>query len=229
MKTGLMVALDIDDTAEAVALAGELGDKVSAFKVGSQLYVRGGPSVIDKIRDAGGEVFLDLKFHDIPNTVRKAVEGVAERGISFFTVHASGGSEMIKTAKEAAGDAKVLAVTVLTSLDSDDATQIGFSEPLEKQVLRLARLARNSGADGIVCSPLEVAKLRGSLDDDCILVTPGIRPAGSASDDQARIATPAEAAGSGADYIVVGRPIVKAEDRIAAVDSILDELDNLEH
>ncbi len=224
MSTGLMVALDIDDTQEAVTLAGELGDRVSAFKVGSQLYARGGSVVIDAIRNAGGEVFLDLKFHDIPNTVRKAVESIADRGIAFFTVHASGGSEMIRAAKEAAGDARVLAVTVLTSLNSDDAAQIGFSQPLEKQVLRLARLAWDSGADGIVCSPLEVSKLRGALDDDCILVTPGIRPAGSASDDQARIATPAEAARSGADYIVVGRPIVRAEDRIAAVDSILSEL-----
>ncbi len=218
------MALDIDDPAEAVALAGELGERVSAFKVGSQLFTRGGPAVIDAIRHAGGEVFLDLKFHDIPNTVRKAVESITDRGIAFFTVHASGGSEMIRVAKEAAGDARVLAVTVLTSLNSDDAAQIGFSLPLEKQVLRLARLARDSGADGVVCSPLEVSKLRGALDNDCILVTPGIRPAGLASDDQARIATPAEAAHSGADYIVVGRPIVKAEDRITAVDSILSEL-----
>lgn len=224
MSTGLMVALDMDDAEDAVALAGELAGMVSAFKVGSQLYARCGPDVIDRIRDAGGEVFLDLKFHDIPNTVGKSVEGVVGRGVAFLTVHASGGSEMIRAAAQAAGGARVLAVTVLTSLEQKDADNIGFSDPLEQQVRRLARLARDAGAHGIVCSPLEVSDLRQSLDDACILVTPGIRPAGSSRDDQARIATPAQAAGSGADYIVVGRPIVNAVDRRAVVEGILIDL-----
>ncbi len=224
MSTGLMVALDMDDVEEAVALAGELGEMVSAFKVGSQLFARCGPDVIDRICDAGGNVFLDLKFHDIPNTVKKAVEGVVDRGVAFLTVHASGGSDMIRAAAQAAGEARVLAVTVLTSLTQEDAGNIGFSEPLGVQVKRLARLARDAGAHGIVCSPLEVASLRQSLDDACILVTPGIRPAGSAKDDQARTATPSQAAISGADYIVVGRPIVNAVDRRAAAEAILNEL-----
>lgn len=221
---GLMVALDMDDPGEAAGLAQEIGGKVAAFKVGSQLFCGSGPGVVRRIREAGGQVFLDLKFHDIPNTVKKAAEAVKELGISFFTVHASGGARMVAAAKEAAGEAKVLAVTLLTSLDKKNIEDIGFGGEVKEQVVRLARLARNAGADGIVCSPLEVAHLRKALDDQCLLVTPGIRPAGTSSDDQARIATPEQAVREGADYLVVGRPIVQAEDRVLAVERILEEM-----
>jgi orotidine-5'-phosphate decarboxylase len=221
---GLMVALDMDDAQEAARLAREIGQKVAAFKVGSQLFSGSGPEVVKRIREEGGQVFLDLKFHDIPNTVQKAVEAVRGLGVSFFTVHASGGARMVAAAKEAAGDARVLAVTLLTSLDKEDVEDIGFREEIKEQVVRLARLARGAGADGIVCSPLEVAHLRQALDDQCLLVTPGIRPAGASTDDQARISTPAQAVSAGADFLVVGRPIVKARDRVLAVEQILEEM-----
>jgi orotidine-5'-phosphate decarboxylase len=221
---GLMVALDMDDAQEAARLAREIGQKVAAFKVGSQLFSGSGPEVVKRIREEGGQVFLDLKFHDIPNTVQKAVEAVRGFGVSFFTVHASGGARMVAAAKEAAGDARVLAVTLLTSLDKEDVEDIGFREEIKEQVVRLARLARGAGADGIVCSPLEVAHLRQALDDQCLLVTPGIRPAGASTDDQARISTPAQAVSAGADFLVVGRPIVKARDRVLAVEQILEEM-----
>ncbi len=224
MTGGLMVALDMDDAQEAARLAREIGQKVAAFKVGSQLFSGSGPEVVKRIREEGGQVFLDLKFHDIPNTVQKAVEAVRGLGVSFFTVHASGGARMVAAAKEAAGDARVLAVTLLTSLDKEDVEDIGFREEIKEQVVRLARLARGAGADGIVCSPLEVAHLRQALDDQCLLVTPGIRPAGASTDDQARISTPAQAVSAGADFLVVGRPIVKAQDRVLAVEKILNEM-----
>ncbi len=224
MSAGLMVALDLDDGEEAVSLAAEIGDSVTALKVGSQLFVRYGPKIIGRIRDEGAAVFLDLKFHDIPNTVKKAVEGIVPLGVSWFTTHASGGPDMIAAAKEAAGNCKVLAVTVLTSLSVEHFREIGFAGEIEEHVVRLAKMARRAGADGIVCSPLEVSGLREALDDDCLLVTPGIRPAGTAKDDQARFATPGQAVRSGADYLVVGRPIVKAESRPAAVEEILREM-----
>lgn len=221
-----MVALDLDDVGEAVDLAREIGSRVAALKVGSQLFARGGPEAVRRIIEAGAEVFLDLKFHDIPNTVQKAVEGAGSIGVSWLTVHASGGRRMVAAAKEAAGSARVLAVTVLTSLGQEDVSQIGFAGSVSDQVLRLALLAREAGADGIVCSPLEVSALRGVLDRECVLVTPGIRPAGAASDDQARIASPAAAIRAGADFLVVGRPVVRAPDRKAAVEQILREIEH---
>lgn len=224
MSSGLMVALDMDEGDEAVRLAGEIGSDVAALKVGSQLFTRYGPDLVRQITESGGRVFLDLKYHDIPNTVAKAVRGAVEMGVSWFTVHASGGSDMIRAAKDAAGDARVLAVTVLTSLDRDAMGQIGWGGEVRDQVIRLANVAREAGADGIVCSALEVRSLRSVLDDGCVLVTPGIRPVGTSSDDQARVATPASAVADGADYLVVGRPIVKAPDRKGAVRLILEEM-----
>ena len=224
MSSGLMVALDMDEGDEAVRLAGEIGSDVAALKVGSQLFTRYGPDLVRQITESGGRVFLDLKYHDIPNTVAKAVRGAVEMGVSWFTVHASGGSDMIRAAKDAAGDARVLAVTVLTSLDRDAMGQIGWGGEVRDQVIRLANVAREAGADGIVCSALEVRSLRSVLDDGCVLVTPGIRPVGTSSDDQARVATPASAVADGADYLVVGRPIVKAPDRKGAVKLILEEM-----
>jgi len=224
LTSGLMVALDMDEGDEAVRLAGEIGSDVAALKVGSQLFTRYGPDLVRQITESGGRVFLDLKYHDIPNTVAKAVRGAVEMGVSWFTVHASGGSDMIRAAKDAAGDARVLAVTVLTSLDQDAMGQVGWGGEVQDQVIRLANVAREAGADGIVCSALEVRSLRSALDDGCVLVTPGIRPAGASTDDQARVATPASAVADGADYLVVGRPIVKAHDRNEAVRLILEEM-----
>jgi len=224
LSSGLMVALDMDEGDEAVRLAGEIGSDVAALKVGSQLFTRYGPDLVRQITESGGRVFLDLKYHDIPNTVAKAVRGAVEMGVSWFTVHASGGSDMIRAAKDAAGDARVLAVTVLTSLDQDAMGQVGWGGEVQDQVIRLANVAREAGADGIVCSALEVRSLRSALDDGCVLVTPGIRPAGASTDDQARVATPASAVADGADYLVVGRPIVKAPDRKGSVKLILEEM-----
>jgi orotidine-5'-phosphate decarboxylase len=219
-----MVALDMDEDDEAVRLAGEIGQDVAALKVGSQLFTRYGPDLVRRITGSGGRVFLDLKYHDIPNTVAKAVRGAVEMGVSWFTVHASGGREMIQAARGAAADSKVLAVTVLTSLDKEAMGQVGWDGEVSDQVIRLATMAREAGADGIVCSALEVRSLRNVLDDGCVLVTPGIRPVGASTDDQARVATPAIAVADGADYLVVGRPIVKAPDPKAAVRLILEEM-----
>ncbi len=224
MSSGLMVALDMDEGDEAVRLAGEIGQDVAALKVGSQLFTRYGPDLVHQITGSGGRVFLDLKYHDIPNTVSKAVRGAVKMGVSWLTVHASGGSEMIQAAKDAAEDAGVLAVTVLTSLDSEAMGQIGWGGEVRDQVIRLATMAREAGADGIVCSALEVSSLRSVLDDGCVLVTPGIRPVGASTDDQARVATPASAVADGADYLVVGRPIVNAPNRKEAVKLILEEM-----
>ena len=224
MSSGLIVALDMDESDEAVRLADEIGPDVAALKIGSQLFTRYGPELVRKITGSGGRVFLDLKYHDIPNTVAKAVRGAVEMGVSWITVHSSGGSEMIQAASEAAGDAKILAVTVLTSLDREAMSRVGWSGEVRDQVINLAAMARESGADGIVCSALEVRSLRSVLDKGCVLVTPGIRPAGASTDDQARVATPASAVADGADYLVVGRPIVKAPDPKGAVRLILEEM-----
>jgi orotidine-5'-phosphate decarboxylase len=220
-----MVALDMDDAAEAQALAREIGQEVAALKVGSQLFTRHGPDIVTRIMDEGGAVFLDLKFHDIPNTVASAVRAASSLGASWLTVHASGGEDMLKAARDASGDTRVLAVTVLTSLDEARIKRIGWKGSLEEQVQNLAVMARESGAHGIVCSAREVSSLRTVLDEDCVLVTPGIRPAGESTDDQARTATPEGAVANGADYLVVGRPVVKAVDRVEAVHSILSQME----
>lgn len=225
MSGGLMVALDMDDAVEAKSLAREIGQDVAALKVGSQLFTRHGPGIVRSIMDEGGSVFLDLKFHDIPNTVASAVRAASSLGVSWLTVHASGGEDMLKAARDAAGDAKILAVTVLTSLDDARLKRIGWTAGVEDQVRNLAIMARDSGADGIVCSAREVGNLRTTLDGDCILVTPGIRPAGQSNDDQARTATPEGAAANGADYLVVGRPVVKAVDKVGAVRRILSQIE----
>ena len=219
-----MVALDMDEGDRAARLAAEIGSQVDALKIGSQLFTRNGPELVQRIIATGGRVFLDLKYHDIPNTVAAAVRGASEMGVSWLTVHASGGSRMIRAAKEAAGDTRILAVTVLTSLDKEAIREIGLSGEVRDQVVRLGALSREAGADGIVCSALEVGLLRETLDEDCILVTPGIRSAGSSFDDQARVATPAGAVAAGANYLVVGRPVVQAPDPREAVKSILEEM-----
>ena len=224
MDEGLMVALDVDDAREATLIAREIGTLIDALKIGSQLFTRYGPGIVEAVRAAGSDVFLDLKYHDIPNTVARAVQGAASMGVSWLTVHASGGAKMIQAAREAAGSTRILAVTVLTSLGEEDIRKIGWMGRVEEQVENLALMARESGADGIVCSPREASLLRAALDDGCILVTPGIRPSGSSSEDQARVATPEWAIAHGADYLVVGRPVIGASDRREAVHNILMEM-----
>jgi orotidine-5'-phosphate decarboxylase len=219
-----MVALDMDEGDEAVRLAAEIGPDVAALKVGSQLFTRYGPELVHRITGNGGRVFLDLKYHDIPNTVAAGIRSAVQMDVSWLTVHASGGREMIRAAKDASGKTKILAVTVLTSLDQKGIREIGWSGEVRDQVVNLALMAREAGADGIVCSALEVRSLRDALDEGCVLVTPGIRPTGSSVDDQARVATPASAVADGADYLVVGRPIVKASNRKEAVRLILQEM-----
>lgn len=235
-KDKLIVALDVPTAAEARALVAALRDVVGMFKVGPQLFTTAGPEIVKEIIDAGARVFLDLKFHDIPNQVAGAARAATELAVSMFTLHASGGAEMMRRAAEVAAETasraglarpRVVAVTVLTSVDSVTLSEIGMaSSPLEC-VLRLAKLAADSGLDGVVASPLEAKALRSSLTNPgFVLVTPGVRPAGGALDDQKRVTTPAAALSAGADYLVIGRPITGAKDPIEAVRTILAELEN---
>ncbi len=222
----LIVALDVSTAAEARRIVQAVGNAASLFKVGKQLFTAEGPGVVRDMISSGRKVFLDLKFHDIPNTVAGAVRSATELKISMLTVHASGGAAMLRAAVEAAGRGGplVLAVTVLTSLSDEDLTEIGVSGRAVDQVLRLAQLAKVNGCRGVVASPKEVAQLRRSLGTDLVIVTPGVRPAGGAQGDQARVATPAEAIAAGADYVVVGRPITGANDSAAAARAIANEL-----
>jgi len=222
----LIVALDVPNAAEARRLAGQIGEAAGFFKVGKQLFTAEGPQIVRDLVASGRRVFLDLKFHDIPNTVAGAVTSAVELGVSMLTVHASGGSRMLRAAVEAAGTGPmVLAVTVLTSLGDADLSEIGVAGRPRDLVLRLAGLARTSGCTGIVASPNEAAEIRGELGTGFAIVTPGIRPAGSQTGDQARIATPAEAIRAGATHLVVGRPITGVPDPAAAARSVLAEID----
>jgi orotidine-5'-phosphate decarboxylase len=226
-KDRLAVALDLANEDEAMNLVDRLGNTCQWFKVGMELYYAAGNSIIKKLRDRGFNIFLDLKLHDIPNTVAGAVRSATEAGASLLTVHASGGRAMMTAAAEAAsapGSPRLLAVTVLTSMDASELAGIGITASPADQVLRLARLAQASGIDGMVCSPEEVAMLRKQTGPDTLLVIPGIRPAGSAIEDQKRIATPAQAIAGGASMLVVGRPITRAADPAAAAQAILEEI-----
>jgi orotidine-5'-phosphate decarboxylase len=226
MQDRLIVALDVPNAAEARALALRIGDAVGVYKVGLQLFTAEGPDLVRELVRSGKRVFLDLKLHDIPNTVSHAVKAAAELGSSMLTVHASGGGEMLRTAVEAAGGRlTVLAVTVLTSLNDQNLSEIGFSSCSADQVLRLATLAKNAGCGGVVASPLEARHLRESLGDGLTIVTPGVRPAGAGKNDQQRTATPGEAIANGASYIVVGRPITHAADPAQAALAIIAEME----
>ncbi len=218
MKERIIVALDTDAPEAALATAKALAGCVGLFKVGMELFTRGGPDVVRGIRAAGADVVLDLKFHDIPNTVSGAVRSAAALGVKFTTVHASGGTAMLKAAAEAARGTgtTVLAVTVLTSLDDADLSSVGFALGAKDAVLRLAGLAAQAGAGGIVCSAREAAAIRAQVGGKVLLVTPGVRLPDDAVGDQKRVVTPGEAVRAGADYIVVGRPITKAADPAAA-------------
>mgnify|MGYP005847487685 FL=1 len=225
----IAVALDTPDPARAASWARALAGHVGVAKVGLELFAAAGPGAVAAVGASGLPVFLDLKLHDIPNTVAGAVRSAARLGVAMLTVHAAGGSAMLAAAREAAESAgadrpMILAVTVLTSLTAADLAATGVEGAPASQVLRLARLAIASGADGIVCSPLEVAPLRAALGASVRLVVPGIRPAGSRADDQARVTTPAEAVAAGADWLVIGRPITAAADPAAAAEAIAASL-----
>jgi orotidine-5'-phosphate decarboxylase len=227
-KDRLAVALDVSSEDEAIKLADRLGDTCQWFKVGMELYYAAGNSIIQKLRDRGFNIFLDLKLHDIPNTVAGAVRSATKAGASLLTIHASGGEAMMTAAAEAAsapGSPRLLAVTVLTSMDTNQLSGIGITASPAEQVFRLAKLAQRSGIDGMVCSPEEVAILRRETGPNTLLVIPGIRPAGSAIEDQKRIATPAQAIRDGASLLVVGRPITRAADPAAAAQAILKEIE----
>jgi orotidine-5'-phosphate decarboxylase len=226
-KTRLAVALDYPDAYQAMKLVDSLGQTCQWFKVGMELYYAAGNDIIRQLRDRGFDVFLDLKLHDIPNTVAGAVRSVSQTGASLLTIHAGGGAAMMTAAAEAArvpGSPRLLAVTVLTSMDTTQLAGTGITASPADQVLRLANLATKSGIDGFVCSAEEVASLRAATGPDTLLVIPGIRPTGAAIGDQKRVATPAQAIAHGASLLVVGRPITQAPDPAAAAEAILDEI-----
>jgi orotidine-5'-phosphate decarboxylase len=226
-KDRLAIALDFPDALQAFDLVNRLDDTCQWFKVGMELYYAAGNSFVQQLRDRGFNVFLDLKLHDIPNTVAGAVRSATHAGASLLTVHASGGAAMLSAAAEAAatpGAPKLLAVTVLTSMDAYELSGIGVTGTPAQQVLRLAKLAKAAGIDGMVCSAEEVSTLRTEMGPQTMLVIPGIRPAGSATGDQKRIATPATAIAQGASMLVVGRPITQAADPAAAARAILEEI-----
>jgi len=229
------VALDVSSLAEAEKIVSELSDKVGLFKVGLELFTSVGPKIVSLIEARGGKVFIDLKFNDIPNTVARASRVITRLGVTMLDLHASGGSEMMKAAVEAVGEEAaregvpvpaVLAVTVLTSLSPVDLRdQLGVHSSLENHVVRLARLAQQNGITGVVASPKEVRSIREACGPSFLIVTPGIRSTASDPGDQRRITTPNEAISSGADYIVVGRPIIAAENRLEACERILEEIE----
>jgi len=233
MQNPIIVALDLPSMDAALRLAQQVAPAVGAFKIGKELFTAAGPEVVRRVRATGASVFLDLKFHDIPNTVAKAVEYAAALDVQMLTVHTSGGSAMMLAAEEAAQAAAVklgraaplvLGVTVLTSMDAGDLAEIGIEATPAAQVERLAKLAAKSGLRGLVCSPLEIAALRQILPPTMQLVTPGIRPVGADKGDQKRTLTPAEALAAGANWLVIGRPITAAANPRLAAEEILKSL-----
>jgi orotidine-5'-phosphate decarboxylase len=223
--TPIAVALDTSDLATAQRWVAAVAGHVSTAKVGLQLFTAEGPQAVEKIAaSADVDIFLDLKLHDIPATVAGAVRSIAPLGPRYLTVHAAGGPAMVTAAAEAAPDIAIAAVTVLTSLSAADLDALGLAGPPEAAVRRLARLAVDAGARAIVCSPREVAPVRAAVGPDVTLITPGVRPAGAAADDQARVATPRQALADGADLLVVGRPITAAADPAAAAEAIARSL-----
>lgn len=233
-KDKLIVALDTSDERRALKLVDELKEYANIFKVGSELFASCGPGIIKRIRDKGAKVFLDLKFHDIPNTVQKAAASITRLGVFIFNVHSLGGYEMMaKTAESVKDEAKrlnvprpkVLAVTILTSLDKNGLKKVGINANIESEVLRLAALAKSAGLDGVVASPVEAKIIRKKFGQDFLIVTPGVRPSWAGHGDQKRTTTPKEAISNGADFIVVGRPIIDAAHPRAAAKKILEEIE----
>jgi orotidine-5'-phosphate decarboxylase len=235
-RNRLVVALDVDSASRALDLVERLRGLAGMFKIGNQLFTAEGPEIIRKITGLGEQVFLDLKFHDIPNTVAQAAVVAARMGVSILNVHASGGSAMMRATSEALKEAAtregrqrplVLGVTVLTSMNDETMVELGLGGTTETQVIRLAQLSANSGLDGVVASAHEIRSVRAAVNrPGFVILTPGIRPGGSAADDQSRIMTAGEAIRAGADYIVVGRPITNASDAAEAARRLLEEVES---
>lgn len=233
-KSRLIVALDVSTANEALESVSELRDEVGAFKVGLQLFTSEGASLVENLAGSGIKVFLDVKYHDIPNTVAGAAAEAAKMGVWMFNVHSSGGCEMMKAALGAASEIcekeslrlpKIIGVTVLTSSDKDTLEETGIGQTVEERVLQLAELTAKCGLHGVVASPYEISLIRDSIDDPQFeIVTPGIRPSNATPDDQKRVMTPAQAANAGSDYLVVGRPIMGAADRVEAARQIVQEM-----
>ena len=226
----LIVALDVKSLAEAKEMVKKLSPAVRIFKVGMGLFTLCGPDAVTLVHDSGSKVFLDLKFHDIPNTVAHAIRSAAKLGVFMVNIHALGGSEMMMRAVEAARESgkkpKLLGVTVLTSMDQSSIGEVGIERKIEEEVVSLARLGKESGLDGVVASPNETGLIRKNLGKDFIIVTPGIRPAGAEKGDQKRVMTPKEAVKAGADYIVVGRPVIETKDPLEAAKKIIKEMES---
>jgi orotidine-5'-phosphate decarboxylase len=224
----IIIALDLPSSSAALGLVDELGDAVDFYKVGSPLFTRGGPSIVRELRSRGKRVFLDLKYHDIPNTVARAIESAAALDVQLLTVHASGGTAMMRAAREVLGDGgpRLLGVTILTSFTPAEVEEVWNKEVLSvrDEVARLAALAADAGLHGVVTSPLEIEAMKRRHGQDFIVVTPGIRPEGTSASDQARTSTPAVAVRAGADYLVIGRPVIEADDPAAAMDQIMAEV-----
>lgn len=234
VKDKLIIALDVADLKAAEDLVTRLAPHVGMFKVGLELYTAVGPAAIQLIKERGGRVFADLKLHDIPNTVSRAARALVRHGVDMLNVHAAGGRKMLQATAEAVKEEAykqgrkpplLIAVTVLTSLDATSLKhEVGIERDLEEQVVHWAELAQECGLDGVVASPQELEAIRGTCGPDLVIVTPGIRQAGSQAHDQRRVLTPAEAVRKGATYLVVGRPVTSAPDPVAAVASILGEM-----
>lgn len=228
-KDKIVIALDVDSAEKAKELVAELHDYVGVYKINS-LFNESGPSIVKEIVDNGGKVFLDLKYHDIPNTVANYAKAAAKMGVFMFNVHTTGGFEMMKAAADAVKESEnkplVLAVTVLTSIDQKALNdELKVSGTVEEQVVHLAKLAQKAGMDGVVCSPKEIKIIREACGDDFVIVTPGIRPTWAVTGDQKRITTPKDAVEAGSNFLVIGRPITGAEDRIEAAKKILKEIE----
>jgi orotidine-5'-phosphate decarboxylase len=227
----IIFALDVESMAQAEQWADLLAPHVGMFKIGKQLFTACGPPVVKAIRERGGEVFLDLKYHDIPNTVAMASLEAARLDVRLFNLHALGGYEMMARTVEALNRefpnsfrSRVLAVTILTSSTAETLREVGIDLPVAEMVVKLARLAQKAGIDGVVASPLEIPLIREACGRDFLIVTPGVRPASASTDDQKRVMTPAEAVKAGADYLVIGRPISAAQDPIMAAEAIVEEI-----
>lgn len=234
MNKRIVVALDFAHPNEALKFVDTLDPQQCRVKVGKELFTAGGPDLIAALHSRNFDVFLDLKFHDIPNTVAKAVVAAAELGVWMVNVHASGGAAMLKAARAALdpfGEKAplLIAVTVLTSMSAEELEQLGVQRPLQEHVLALAKLAADCGLDGVVCSAQEAALIKAEIGQDFVLVTPGIRPVGSASHDQQRIMTPSQAVAAGVDYLVMGRPIRESKDPVATLSAIADEISEFSH
>jgi orotidine-5'-phosphate decarboxylase len=234
MRDRLIVALDVDSMEQAKTLVQRLAGEVGMFKIGKQLFTHAGPRAVELIQQLGGEIFLDLKFHDIPNTVAKAAIEATRLSVKMFNVHASGSLEMMRTTvkevervcrREKMRRPIMLAVTVLTSLNQDDLQRVGVERKVADQVVRLALLTKEAAMDGVVASPHEVADIRAACGPSFVIVTPGIRPAESNRNDQQRVMTPADAVRAGVDYIVVGRPILEAPNPVDAARAIVADME----